>query len=193
MLRLLLVLVVLSCSVTAFCTAAPEEEQFLNSAAGIDRLALGIYKGLANYSKQGSANISLAGYAAPAKTEAKAEQRKQESTKPATQQQKSAPQQQKSTSAAQKKAAPAQKPQFDPNAKSTYKVVILWSYAPIPMGDPQFKGRKDVKQFNDNGIIRYSVGGDFTDQQQAFQMRAALLKDFPKAFVCTFQKGVRVK
>lgn len=175
-----------ACLVELGFISTPDEEQFLNSAAGVDRLALGIYKGFATYSKQGSSNIALAGYAAPAKTEAKAEQKKQESAKPAAQQQKPAP-------TAQKPAAQAQKPQFDPNAKSTYKVVILWSTTPIKAGDPQFKGRTDVKQFNDNGIIRYTVGGEMTDQQQAFQLRVSLLKDFPKAFVCTFQKGVRVK
>lgn len=189
-----------ACLVELGFISTPDEEHFLNSAAGVDRLALGIYKGFATYSKQGSSNIALAGYAAPAKIEAKAEQKKQESAKPAAQQQKPAPaaqkpgaQQQKPAPTAQKPAAQAQKPQFDPNAKSTYKVVILWSTTPIKAGDPQFKGRTDVKQFNDNGIIRYTVGGEMTDQQQAFQLRVSLLKDFPKAFVCTFQKGVRVK
>ena len=204
-----------ACLVELGFISTPEEEQFLNSASGIDRLALGIYKGFAKYSNQGSSNIALAGYApqttasnstkpaaqanstkpaAPANNTKPAAQAN--STKPAAQANSTKPANQAAkpnAAQAAKPAAPAAKPQFDPNAKSTYKVVILWGYAPIKAGDPQFKGRKDVKQFNDNGIIRYTVGGDFTDQQQAFQYRASLLKDFPKAFVCTFQKGVRVK
>ncbi len=201
-----------ACLVELGFISTPEEEQFLNSASGIDRLALGIYKGFAKYSNQGSSNIALAGYAPqttasnstkPAANQA-AKPNAAQAAKPNTAQaakpnaaqaaKPNAAQAAKPNAAqAAKPAAPAAKPQFDPNAKSTYKVVILWGYAPIKAGDPQFKGRKDVKQFNDNGIIRYTVGGDFTDQQQAFQYRASLLKDFPKAFVCTFQKGVRVK
>ncbi len=184
-----------ACLVELGFISTPDEEQFLNSAAGVDRLALGIYKGFATYSKQGSANIALSGYApaannsSAAKPEQKKEEPKTNAAKPA-QNQNTKPAQTQAQKPAQ---AQAQKPQFDPNAKSTYRVVILWSYAPIKDGDPQFKGRKDIKSFNDNGIIRYTVGGEMTDQQQAFQLRASLLKDFPKAFVCTFQKGVRVK
>ncbi len=189
-----------ACLVELGFISTPEEEQFLNSASGIDRLALGIYKGFAKYSNQGSSNIALAGYAPQTTASNSTKPAAQaNSTKPAAQANSTKPAAQANNTKPAapanntKPAAPAAKPQFDPNAKSTYKVVILWGYAPIKAGDPQFKGRKDVKQFNDNGIIRYTVGGDFTDQQQAFQYRASLLKDFPKAFVCTFQKGVRVK
>ncbi len=221
-----------ACLVELGFISTPEEEQFLNSAAGVDKLALGIYKGFAKFSKMGNANVASSGVVAqsaqkpataqasqkpaaqaqkPATAQASqkpaAQAQKpataQASQKPAAQAQKPAAAQasQKTAAQAQKPAAaqtsqkpatPAQKPPFDPNAKSTYKVVIVSSSSPIPAGDARFKGMKNAKDFLDNGVHRYTIL-DTADKQEAYNKRAEMAKDFPQAFVITIQNGVRVK
>ncbi len=215
-----------ACLVELGFISTPEEEQFLNSDAGVDKLALGIYKGFAKFSKQGNANVRSSGVVAqpaqqpaaqPAKPAAQkpatqpaqkpaqqtqkpatqpAQKPAQQTQKPAQQPQKPAQQTQKPAQQTQKPAQqpqkPAQKPAYDPNAKSTYKVVIVSSSSPIPAGDARFKGRKDAKHFLDNGMHRYTIL-DTADRQEAYNKRAEVAKDFPQAFVITIQNGVRVK
>ncbi len=207
-----------ACLVELGFISTPEEEQFLNSDAGVDKLALGIYKGFAKFSKQGNANVTSSGVVAQPAQKPAAQQQKpaaqqqkpaaqkpatqpaqkpatQPAQKPAQQTQKPAAQQTQKPAAqpAQKPAAqPAQKPAYDPNVKSTYKVVIVSSSSPIPAGDARFKGRKDAKHFLDNGMHRYTIL-DTADRQEAYNKRAEVAKDFPQAFVITIQNGVRVK
>ncbi len=202
-----------ACLVELGFISTPEEEQFLNSKEGVDKLARGIYNGFAKFSKQGGANVASSGVVAgsqksvsqntqkpaaqstqkpaaqPKKTETKPAQKPVDQSKKPTDQSKK-PTEKKKTET--KPATPVQKPAFDPNVKSTYKVVIVSSSSPIPAGDARFKGRKDAKHFLDNGMHRYTIL-DTSDRQEAYNKRAEMAKDFPQAFVITLQNGVRVK
>lgn len=188
-----------ACLVELGFISTPDEEQFLNSAAGIDKLALGIYKGFAKYSKQGSTNVASSGVVSSTPSQQQPVAQKAPEKKTASQ---AAPEKKTATTPAKnaqtKPAQPAQKPQpmsekpaFNPNLKCTYKVILISSSTPIPAGDPRFKGKK-VKDFNDRGVHRYSVL-DTEDRQEALTKRVELSKDFPQAFVITLQNGVRVK
>lgn len=214
-----------ACLVELGFISTPEEEQFLNSSEGVDKLARGIYKGFANFSKQGGANVASSGVVAgsqksasqkpsaqntqkpatsntqkpvaqPKKTETKPAEKKTETKptqKPAEKKTEAKPAQKPTEKKAETKpATPVQKPAFDPNLKSTYKVVIVSSSSPVPAGDARFKGRKDAKHFLDNGVHRYTIL-DTSNRQEAYNMRAEVVKDFPQAFVITLQNGVRVK
>ena len=189
-----------ACLVELGFISTPEEEQFLNSNAGVDKLALGIYKGFAKFSKQGNANVASSGVVAgsqkpTAKTDkpaAKTDKPAAKTDKPTAKTDKPTAKTDKPAAKPQQPAAPKQKPAFDPNAKSTYKVVIVSSSSPIPAGDARFKGRKDAKHFLDNGMHRYTIL-DTSDRQEAYNKRAEVVKDFPQAFVITLQNGVRVK
>ncbi len=210
-----------ACLVELGFISTPEEEQFLNSNAGVDKLAMGIYKGFAKFSNQGTMNVSSLGYApdvTPTKTaetpkaepakktepvkkaaelakKAAEPAKKAEPTKKAEPAKKVEPakkQEPAKKAEPAKKPEPVKKPEFNPNLKSTYKVVILSSSSPIPAGDARFKGRKDAKHFLDNGMHRYTIL-DTSDRQEAFTKRASVVADFPQAFVITLQNGVRVK
>lgn len=203
-----------ACLVELGFISTPEEEQFLNSSEGVDRLARGIYKGFAKFSKQGGANVTSSGVVAGSQntvaqhntqkpaaqntqkqkpTEQKQKPADQKTQKPTEQKTQKTADQKTQKHAAQNTQKPAaQKPAFDPNVKSTYKVVIVSSSSPIPVGDARFKGRKDAKHFLDNGMHRYTIM-DTSDRQAAYNKRAEVAKDFPQAFVITLQNGVRVK
>lgn len=196
-----------ACLVELGFISTPDEEQFLNSAAGIDKLALGIYKGFAKYSKQGSTNVASSGVVSstPSQQQPVAQKATEKKVAPAAQNTKATAQaapekktaipaknaQTKPAQTAQKPQPMPEKPAFNPNLKCTYKVILISSSTPIPAGDPRFKGKK-VKDFNDRGVHRYSVL-DTEDRQEALSKRVELSKDFPQAFVITLQNGVRVK
>lgn len=189
-----------ACLVELGFISTPEEEQFLNSSEGVDKLARGIYKGFANFSKQGGANVASSGVVAGSQktvtqnnTQKPAAQPKKTETKPAEKKTETKPAQKPAEKKTETKpATPVQKPAFDPNLKSTYKVVIVSSSSPVPAGDARFKGRKDAKHFLDNGVHRYTIL-DTSNRQEAYNKRAEVVKDFPQAFVITLQNGVRVK
>lgn len=180
-----------ACLVELGFISTPEEEQFLNSAAGVDKLALGIYKGFAKYSKQGSSNVNSSGVVSSTPTPPTTTQ----TPKPVAPAKKpEAPAKKpeaKPVQPAAKTQPMAEKPAFNPNLKSTYKVIILSSSTPIPANDARFKGKK-VQDFNDRGVHRYSIL-DTADKQEAYNKRAEMANDFPQAFVITLQNGVRVK
>ena len=176
-----------ACLVELGFISTPDEEQFLNTNAGIDRLARGIYKGFAKFSKQGDSNIKSVGVEPDAPKTRPAETQNSKTETPKQQ-----PAAQKPKQKEQQPVVNTPKPEFDPNAKSTYKVVILSSSSSIPLSDSRFKGVKGVKDFNDRGVHRYCIL-DTNNKQEAYNKRAEMADKFPQAFVITIQNGVRVK
>lgn len=179
-----------ACLIELGFISTPEEEQFLNTESGIERLAMGIYKGFANYSRQGNQNVE---YIKPVETQKPRSQEAQKSR--STEAQKPA-EASKTTEASKPKSSEAQKTAEAPKPKSSeaspiiYKVQILVSDKELKSTDPQLKGHKEAKFYKDGGMYKYTIG-ETSNKQEAFSIRKQLLDDFPDAFVIITKDGVR--
>ena len=248
-----------ACLVELGFISTPEEEDFLNTDEGLNLLAYGLYKGLAQYTKQELIveKPLSAGKDSKAKQEPSAKPKQEPSAKPETPKTapippaKAAPSKEiasKSNDAKkdsskgndakkdsskgndakkdsskgndakgnaskdkdakgnaskdkdakanadkkQQKSVEIERPEYDPKAKSIYKVQILSSPVKLRAGDAQLKGHKDAKYYKEGGSYKYTIG-ESSSKQEAYNLRVSLLQDFPQAFVITVQNGVRVK
>ncbi|MBW2238993.1 MAG: hypothetical protein JRF39_08145 [Deltaproteobacteria bacterium] len=78
------------------------------------------------------------------------------------------------------------------NQEIIFKVQIISSSTRLATNSPQFKGLKNVWEYKDNGLFKYTVGN-----QKDFKSASALQSEFRRkgfsgAFVVTFKNGKRI-
>ncbi len=140
-----------------------EEERFMRSVNGQNKLANAIYQAFSRYKKeydrkQGGIK------ATPAK--------KAVATKPV------------STPPAKKQTVTA--------GKVIYKVQILTADKKLSAGAKAFKGYKPVDFYLEKGIYKYTYG-ETTDLNEAKKLRRQVAKKFKDAFIVAFKDGKKVK
>jgi Flp pilus assembly pilin Flp len=73
-----------------------------------------------------------------------------------------------------------------------FKVQILSSSTRLTKNSPQFKGLKNVWEYKENGLYKYTVGNE-TDLKSAYALQSELRKmGFVGAFVVAFKNGKRI-
>jgi gas vesicle protein len=78
------------------------------------------------------------------------------------------------------------------NRELIFKVQILSSKNPLESNSPRFKGLKNVWQYKDSGLYKYTVGNK-KDIKSASALQSELRKKgFNGAFVVAFQNGKRI-
>lgn len=78
------------------------------------------------------------------------------------------------------------------SGKVIYKVQILTSDKKLSRGAKVFKGYKNVDFFVEKGIYKYTYG-ETTDFNEVRRLRRKLAKDFKDAFIVAFKDGKKVK
>ena len=74
----------------------------------------------------------------------------------------------------------------------SFKVQILSSENPIESNSPYFKGLKNVWEYKDSGLYKYTIGNK-RDIQAASALQSEIRKKgFTDAFVVAFQNGKRI-
>ncbi|MCC8096934.1 MAG: N-acetylmuramoyl-L-alanine amidase [Tannerellaceae bacterium] len=144
-----------------------EEENFMKSADGQNKLARAIYSAFEKYKraydrKQGAlanGNTVVANNK-PAATTGNA-------------------------IATTSKATPADQ------GKTVYKIQILTSDKKLPNNSRQLKGYKDVSFYQENGLYKYTYG-ESSDFEKIKVLRNKVAKDFKDAFIIRFKDGKRV-
>lgn len=161
--------------------STPDEESFLNSQAGIDNMARGIYNAFAQYK-----NDNHNGGSAPfVKEETKKEKKSKEKKKEEERGLSSNPQ--------EKIEQPVQNvPQPVSESNIIYKVQILATDGVLRKNDYRLKGRTDAEYYKENGMVKYTLGS-FDTMSEANNYRKELNTIFPGCFVVKFQDGKRVK
>lgn len=148
----------------------PTSEQFLNSKEGVRKMAKAIADAILQY----TGHIGETTVAAPA--EQKPEQQAVAAPQPAKE--------------------PVKEPVKDAAAnksdKLTYRVQIMASSTAIPAGSSEFKGVKNIEEFQQNGWYKYTAGGDFATKADADNYARKVRDHFPKAFVIKWQNGQRI-
>ena len=163
-----------------------EEEKFLNSADGKEKLSKSIAYGFENYYK----NLKKDKQSAP--------QTKQTSVSTAQASAGSA-QATAQPEQANKKIDQANKSQnqlTEENEKKTtsdivFKVQFLTSSTKLPANSPRLKGLTDVSYYEEKGTYKYTCGNT-TDLDKAQQLRKKVAATYKDAFLVAFRDGVRI-
>lgn len=80
----------------------------------------------------------------------------------------------------------------DPDA-ITFRVQFMAADRPLPAGSDEFKGLKDVEEYVQGGMHKFTAGGDFATEAEAEAFaRKNVRKKFPKAFIIKWQNGQRI-
>lgn len=155
-----------SCLIELGFISTPEEERLLNDATSIDNIARGIFQAFTQYrGKNSPLPPSMA--PTPAKEEPVTEQKPAEEVAAAT---------------------PAPNVEATPNAtpaveeKPVFRVQILASPTPLKLGDPRFKGEKEIGQYKEGGIMKYTIG-ESTNYNEINRLRKTLQEKFPDCFI----------
>jgi N-acetylmuramoyl-L-alanine amidase len=78
------------------------------------------------------------------------------------------------------------------NQEIVFKIQILSSGTPLSSNSPQFKGLKNVWEYKDGGLYKYTIGNK-RDLQSASALQSEMNeKGFSGAFVVALQNGKRI-
>ena len=168
-----------SCLIELGFISTPDEERFLNSADGIDKLARGIYNAFAQYKNKNSnsrASIIME------KPQVLQEERMVEETPVKTD----------IVESPVPTPQPVQPVQSVQPSPMVYKVQVLVAERVLKQNDPRLKGRTDLDYYKEGGMVKYTIGS-FESMREAYKFCNELNKTFPGCFVVKFKDGQRVK
>lgn len=145
--------------------STPDEENYLNSSAGVAALSRSIYNAFRSYreTQQGNAGSAAAGQQPEAKREEATEH-------PSTGQQ------------------PEEKPETptkEKQAKPVFKIQIMTSSTLLKTGNSKLKGVK-AAYYKENGVYKYTYGST-TDYNEAVRMKRKIDDKFKDAFIIAFK------
>ena len=69
-----------------------------------------------------------------------------------------------------------------------FKVQILTSSRVLRAGDSHFKGETEIDSYQENGMVKYTIGAS-TNYNEIYRLRKSLLEKFPEAFIIAFKNG----
>jgi N-acetylmuramoyl-L-alanine amidase len=72
-----------------------------------------------------------------------------------------------------------------------FKVQIGASSQLLPANSPEFKGLANVEYYQENGMVKYTVGAS-SDFNEINRLRKSIFDKFPEAFVIAFKDGVKM-
>ena len=162
-----------------FITTA-DEEQYLNKAENVDKIAQGIYQAFVTYRKKYDEGFTVP-YDPDMDTKASVNPvNKPQVEKPAPRPQ---------------AEQPVNKPQTRKTAtgsgsRPVFKVQIIASSRSLRPGSGQFKGLTGVESYEENGMVKYTYGAS-TDYNEIYRLRKSILDKFPEAFIIAFKDGVK--
>lgn len=170
-----------SCLIELGFISTPDEENFLNTQAGIDNMARGIYNAFAQYKNENHNG----GRAPIVRENTKKEKKSKEKQKEEEKALNVVPQ--------ENTEQPVQSvPQQVVESKIIYKVQILATDGVLRKNDYRLKGRTDAEYYKENGMVKYTLGS-FDTMGEANNYRKELSNMFPGCFVVKFQDGKRVQ
>lgn len=167
-----------SCLIELGFITTPDEERYLNSKDGINRLARGIYNAFAKYKNKYNTGLSV-----PYIEET-------EQMMPEMAQTVEEPQPVKVVQEVEETPAPAPV-QDETQGMPVFKVQVLASTRPLPAGNSQFKGMTGFESYVEDNLVKYTYGAS-TDFNKISRMRQHLLDKFPQAFIIAFRDGVKM-
>ncbi len=128
-----------------------------------------------------------------AKEQPKQPAAKEQPKQPATKEQPKQPaaKEQPKQPATKVEPVPAQKVDPTSGSRPIFKVQIGASSQQLPPDSPEFKGLANVESYQENGMVKYTVGAS-PDFNEINRLRKSIFDKFPEAFVIAFKDGVKM-
>ncbi|WP_455640460.1 N-acetylmuramoyl-L-alanine amidase family protein [Parabacteroides sp.] len=182
-----------------------EEERFMKSSDGQNKLASALSDAFTKYKKEydrkqgGVAGVAKSVPVSPAPSYSEEKSSKKSSAPAPGSEQDILNKKKSASTSSQKRQAAATtttssstKSKSNTAGKVVYKVQILTSDKKLSAGAKVFKGYKNVDFFVEKGIYKYTYG-ETTDFESAKRLRRQVAKDFKDAFIVAFKDGKKVK
>ena len=170
----------------------PDEEALLNTASRVDDIARSIYQAFAQYKDKYDKGVSVP--YRPTGDDAT----DVPSIVPSDFKEDKASVVAKSTTRAAVRTAPASKvkekaPSVAKQPRQVqdepvFKVQVLTSSRVLRAGDSHFKGETEIDSYQENGMVKYTIGAS-TNYNEIYRLRKSLLEKFPEAFIIAFKNG----
>lgn len=182
-----------SCLIELGFISTPDEEQFLNSESGVEKLGRGIYQAFVDYYKEvggGSAVVMEEVAVEDVKEDVKAVVK--EEVKPEVKAEAKVEVEAKAETKVKADTVVVEKqPVADnqqPSGAPIFKLQILASPTKLKSTDPQLKGQKQADCYQEGGLYKYTLGSS-ENYNEIFQLRKSMLAKFPQAFIIAFKNG----
>lgn len=161
-----------SCLIELGFISTPDEEEFLDSDAGVSAMANGIYKAFVAYKNKYNDKIVVP-YAANKKNNGVESMGHVVPQQPVI--------------------TPKQTATTTTNTQSgiVFKVQIFALNRTLRPGSEQFKGHKNVEYYQEEGVMKYTIGAS-SDYNEIAKLRKSLADDFPQSFVVAFKNGKKM-
>lgn len=174
-----------------------QEEQFMRSVAGQDKLAEALHDAFCRYKKNYDRRKGTIGGRATAPSSREVEPEKEvlavegpgippPGSEADILAKRSQPEKRKTTTSSSSSV------NRNTKGKVIYKVQFLTSGKKLPTNSKMFKGYKNVDFYVENGIYKYTYG-ETTDFDSIRKIRRKMIKDFKDAFIVAFKDGKKVK
>lgn len=205
-----------ACLVEVGYISTPSEERYLNDKNNIDAMGRGLYQALVAYKNKRVGGKAVqqpkpkAQVSVPqqpqAQPEPKAEPKPEAKPEP-KQAVKSEPKPEPTPLAqlpdtARADSLPAQPalaqqpvqaapPAAESAGEPVFKVQLFISPRRLAKNARQFKGRTDIDSYEEDGMIKYTVGAS-TNYNEIYRLRKEVLEQFPQAFIIAFRDGQKM-
>ena len=189
-----------SCLIELGFITTSDEEQYLNSSNGIDRLGYGIYQAFLDYKRKYDTNITV-----PYQTE----QNEKVNIPTIVPQEEVAPKKQPIEKEQKAKVQVPTQVQTEPSVPETvveveketakeakdsiiiFKVQIMASASKQKISKSKLNGQPEAKYYEENGFYKYTVG-ESSDYDEIVKVRESLVGNFPEAFIIAFKGEQKV-
>ena len=170
----------------------PDEEALLNTASRVDDIARGIYQAFAQYKDKYDKGVSVpyrptGDDATDVPSIVPSEYKEEKASvvaKPTTRAAvRTAP-----ASKVKEKATSVAKQPRQVQDEPVFKVQVLTSSRVLRAGDSHFKGETQIDSYQENGMVKYTIGAS-TNYNEICRLRKSLLEKFPEAFIIAFKNG----
>lgn len=170
----------------------PDEEALLNTASRVDDIARSIYQAFAQYKDKYDKGVSVpyrptGDDATDVPSIVPSEYKEEKASvvaKPTTRAAvRTAP-----ASKVKEKAPSVAKQPRQVQDEPVFKVQILTSSRVLRAGDSHFKGETQIDSYQENGMVKYTIGAS-TNYNEICRLRKSLLEKFPEAFIIAFKNG----
>ena len=170
----------------------PDEEALLNTASRVDDIARGIYQAFAQYKDKYDKGVSVpyrptGDDATDVPSIVPSEYKEEKASvvaKPTTRAAvRTAP-----ASKVKEKATSVAKQPRQVQDEPVFKVQVLTSSRVLRAGDSHFKGETQIDSYQENGMVKYTIGAS-TNYNEIYRLRKSLLEKFPEAFIIAFKNG----
>ncbi len=174
--------------------STPEEERYLNSTAGVQALATGIYNGIVEFRRQqgGSAVPAPSPIALPDPIDTPDEDptppKRQRQTK---EEAKEMPEKKDTKQPASRRETAADEKQ-DATEAPVFKVQLMVCDRKLKPADSRLKGLSPVDFYQENGSYKYTYGAE-TDYNEIRRKQKSIAAKFPGTFIVAFIGGKRTE